>query len=67
MPVPFAAWHGLARIAELLPSAPLTRTQVELMQVDNLASPGLPGFATLGIAPRPINSVLDEIVGIGPG
>ena len=28
VPVPFAAWHGLAWIAEMLPAAPITRTWV---------------------------------------
>ena len=38
MPLPFAAWHALARIAEMLPSPPITCNQVELMQVDNVSS-----------------------------
>ena len=33
MYLPFAAWHALARLAELLPSPPLTRNQVELMEI----------------------------------
>ncbi len=31
-----AAWHVLAWFAEMLPSPPVTRNQVELMQVDNV-------------------------------
>src|SRR5882724_868590 len=50
IPVPFAAWHALAWIAEMLPSPPITRNQVELMQVDSVSSPGMPGFAELGIS-----------------
>jgi hypothetical protein len=50
MPLPFAAWHALARIAELLPGAPITRNQVELMQVDTVASPDLPGFEAWNLA-----------------
>jgi hypothetical protein len=38
IPIPFAAWYALAWFAEMLPSAPVTRNQVELMQVDNVAS-----------------------------
>ncbi len=57
--LPFPLWHGLAALAELLPGAPLTRNQVELMQCDTVASAALPGFATLGIAPRPIASALE--------
>jgi NADH dehydrogenase len=33
IPVPFAVWHAMARVAEFLPSPPVTRNQVELMQV----------------------------------
>jgi uncharacterized protein YbjT (DUF2867 family) len=61
VPVPFAAWHTLARIAELLPSPALTRNQVELMEIDTTASTGMPGFGTLGILPLPIDHVLDQI------
>ena len=48
VPVPFGVWHTLAWVAEVLPGAPVTRNQVELMQVDTVASPSLPGFADLG-------------------
>ena len=62
MPMPFVAWHALARLAELLPSPPLTRNQVELMEIDTVASPGVPGLAELGISARPIEDFLAEIV-----
>ena len=45
-----------------LPRPPITRNQVELMQIDNVASPGVPGFAELGIAPHSIEDVLQEIL-----
>jgi uncharacterized protein YbjT (DUF2867 family) len=61
IPVPFAAWHALAWTAEVLPNAPITRNQVELMQVDNVASNRL-GFAELGIAPHAIEETLQEIL-----
>jgi NADH dehydrogenase len=48
IPIPFVAWHVLAWFAEMLPSPPVTRNQVELMQVDNVASPEMPGFGELG-------------------
>ena len=51
IPVPFWAWKIAALVAEGLPRAPLTRNQVELMQIDNVASLELPGFTDLGIAP----------------
>jgi uncharacterized protein YbjT (DUF2867 family) len=61
-PMPFAAWHALARVAEMLPSPPLTRNQIELMQVDTVASRDMPGFAELGISPRPLENVLREML-----
>jgi uncharacterized protein YbjT (DUF2867 family) len=51
MRMPFAFWTALAGVAEMLPRAPLTRNQVELMQVDTTASESLPGFRALGISP----------------
>jgi NADH dehydrogenase len=62
IPIPFAAWHMLAWFAEMLPSPPVTRNQVELMQVDNVASPEIPGFAELGISPLSIEEILPEIL-----
>ena len=62
MPVPFGVWHALAWLAEVLPGAPVTRNQVELMQVDTVASPSLPGFADLGISPRPMEAVLQSML-----
>jgi len=61
-PVPFAAWHVLAWITEALPSAPLTRNQVELMEIDSVASHGTLGFAHLGITPQSIEVALEESV-----
>jgi NADH dehydrogenase len=65
VPVPFAAWHGMARVAEMLPGAPVTRNQVELMQIDTVVSPGVPGFAHLGISPRPMEEVLESMLRSG--
>jgi NADH dehydrogenase len=62
IPVPFAAWHMLAGIAEWIPRAPITRNQVELMQRDNVAAPHSAGFAELGIAPRSLEEVLPTIL-----
>jgi hypothetical protein len=42
--------------------APLTRNQVELMEVDTVASAGMPGFDVLGIAPQPIEHTLIQIL-----
>ena len=46
----------------MLPIAPVTRNQVELMEVDTVASADLPGFAELGILPRAIEETLQEIM-----
>jgi NADH dehydrogenase len=62
VPVPVAAWHALARVAEVLPGAPVTRSQVELMEIDTVASADVPGFADFGISPRPLEEVLQSIL-----
>jgi uncharacterized protein YbjT (DUF2867 family) len=62
VPVPLALWHGLAWIAEMLPGAHITRSQVDLMQIDTVASPDQPGFAALGISPRPMEEALQNIL-----
>ena len=45
MRTPFALWDALAGLAEMLPQPPLTRNQVELMQIDTTASKTCRGFA----------------------
>src|SRR6516162_8845506 len=62
IPIPFAAWHALAWISEMLPSPPVTRNQVELMQVDNLSSPEMPGFGELGISPHTVEGILQQML-----
>ncbi len=62
MRVPFAFWHPLAGLAEMLPRPPLTRNQVELMQIDTTASERLPGFRALGISPRSLEDELEAIL-----
>ena len=62
IPVPFAAWHVLAWSAKMLPRPPITQNQVELMQIDTVASSELPGFKTLGITPVAVEEVLQEIL-----
>ncbi len=61
IPVPFAAWRVLAWIAEMLPNPPVTRNQVELMQVDTVSSPQSPGFGELGISPHSVEEVLPQM------
>ncbi len=62
LPLPFPLWHGLARVAVLLPSPPLTRDQVILMEQNNVVSPGAHGFAALGIEPTAAEAVLPSYV-----
>jgi uncharacterized protein YbjT (DUF2867 family) len=62
IPIPFAAWHALAWFAEMLPSPPVTRNQVELMQVDNVSSPDMRGFGELGISPHAVEEILQEML-----
>jgi NADH dehydrogenase len=62
IPLPFAAWRALGFAAEILPRPPVTRNQVELMMIDSVVSPGLPGFASLDIKPRGIEETLEAVV-----
>jgi len=62
MRIPFALWNALAGLAERLPQPPLTRNQVELMQIDTTASENLPGFHSLGISPRSLEDELGALL-----
>src|ERR1700731_2836622 len=62
MRMPFALWDALAGVAEILPHPPLTRNQVELMQIDTTASDNLPGFRVLGISPRSLEEELEAML-----
>jgi uncharacterized protein YbjT (DUF2867 family) len=59
MRMPFALWDAVAGVAEILPHPPLTRNQVELMQIDTTASDNLPGFRALGISPQSLEEELE--------
>ena len=63
--VPFPLWHILARVAEMLPGAPLSRNQVELMETDTIVSAAMPGFDAFGVAPQPIKQALERILAGG--
>src|SRR3981189_2828076 len=77
--LPHRSASALSRICrpEMFPSPLLTRTQGELMQIDTMSSPELPGFVEIGISPHcvqckpsPEQSLLDvviemELVGMG--
>jgi hypothetical protein len=60
--IPFAFWGAVAGVAEILPRPPLTRNQVELMQIDTTASDSRPGFGQLGISPRPLEDELKAML-----
>ena len=61
---PFVIWDALAGLAEMLPRPPLTRNQVELMQIDTTASENLPGgFRGIGNPrQRSLEDELDAIL-----
>ncbi|MCC6888508.1 MAG: complex I NDUFA9 subunit family protein [Hyphomicrobiales bacterium] len=65
VPFPFAGWHLLARVAEYMPQPPLTRNQVELMEVDTVTSPNMPGLRELGIEPQPVAATVCDLVRAG--
>jgi hypothetical protein len=60
MPIPFAVWNALAWASEILPNPLLTRNQVELMQIDTVSSPEMPGFVKLGISPHSVEAILQK-------
>ena len=60
--MPFAFWGAVAGLAEFLPRPPLTRNQVELMQIDTTASNSRPGFGQLGISPRSLEEELKAML-----
>lgn len=62
VPAPFALWRSIAGKAEMLPWSPITRSQVELMQHDNIASNDAPGLASLDVAPVSVETVLAEVI-----
>jgi uncharacterized protein YbjT (DUF2867 family) len=62
IPVPLAVWGALAWISEMLPSPPITRNQVELMQIDSTSMPETPGLETLGISPHSVEEILQDML-----
>ena len=63
VPVPFAVAEVLAQLFELLPSPPLTTSQVDLLKADNVASGTLPGFQELDIRPKAVEEIVPTYVG----
>ena len=66
VPMPFSVWRAAAWISESLPNPPLTRNQVELMQIDNVASSTAPGFAELGISPHSVEEIVHRMAEASP-
>ena len=60
LPVPLGIWRPLARVAELLPSAPVTRSQVAMMVEDNIAE-RTGTFAACGVTPARLRDVLADL------
>jgi NADH dehydrogenase len=63
VPVPLAMMSFGAIFTGLLPNPPLTRDQVRLLAVDNVAADGAAGFAELGITPTPVATIIPEYLG----
>jgi NADH dehydrogenase len=61
VPIPFGIWKMLVTAAKVVPGFPITKSQVELMAIDNVADPKLPGFEVLGIAPRGITQEIESL------
>jgi NADH dehydrogenase len=60
VPVPFAFWKALTALLGVLPSPPLTRDQVVLMERDNVVTGGAATFSDLGIRAAGLSSMLAE-------
>ena len=59
--MPYGLWFGLAGMLDLLPNPPVSRNQIELMQIDTVASPDWPGLDSLGITGAGLRQVVREI------
>jgi uncharacterized protein YbjT (DUF2867 family) len=59
---PFFVWQVLAWASKMFPNPPLTRNQVELMQIDTMSSPKMPGFVELGISPHSVEAILQRML-----
>jgi uncharacterized protein YbjT (DUF2867 family) len=63
VPMPFAVAKVQARLFELLPSPPLTTSQVDLLETDNVVSGKMPGFRELNIEPKSVERIVPTYVG----
>jgi len=62
VPIPFAVWNALALASEMFPNPLVTRNQVELMQIDTVSSPEMPGFVEIGISPCSVEATLQQML-----
>lgn len=62
LPFPFPLWRVIGFASEFLPRPPITRNQVELMRINNVAGPDAPGFDALQISPQTIEALLPRIL-----
>jgi NADH dehydrogenase len=56
--MPLGLMRSMAGVMEKLPSPPLTRDQLLLLQRDNVVAEGAEGFAALGIQPKAVEVVV---------
>lgn len=56
--VPFWLGKAGAFFAEWLPSAPLTRDQLTMLQTDNVVAPGARGLSELGVVPVSVEAIV---------
>ncbi len=65
LPLPFPAWRLLAALLAPMPSPPLTRDQVILMEQDTIVGEDVGTFADLGILPRTLHDSLPNCLAAG--
>jgi len=56
--LPFSLATLQARLMSLLPNAPMTADQVELLKTDNIVNSGALTLETLGVQPTPVEAIL---------
>lgn len=66
VPVPFALWKALTAVLAALPSPPLTRDQVILMESDNVVTGRTATFSKLGIQPAGLSFLLADCLARRP-
>ena len=60
LPLPFAIWKALSAVAAILPSPPITRAQVVLMERDNVVAKSALTFEDLGLEPAALEDILSR-------